>query len=59
MNYEMCLTRRTPLLVRRGGRDIKKDAATPPLMERMGWWLTDTFRVRDHPVCAAKVASQR
>src|SRR5262245_8513154 len=26
-----------PLLVRRGGRDIKKNAAKPPLMERTGW----------------------
>ena len=26
-----------PLLVRRGGRDIKKNIAKPPLMERTGW----------------------
>ena len=26
-----------PSSKRRGGRDIKKDAAKPPLMERTGW----------------------
>src|SRR5580765_6578747 len=54
-----------PLLVRRGGRDIKKNAAKPPLMERTGWSLTEnlseceseTLPVSDHPVCAASVAS--
>ena len=27
-----------PLLARRCGRDIKKDIAKLPLMERTGWW---------------------
>jgi len=29
-----------PLLVRRAGRDIKKDGAKPPYLERTGWSLT-------------------
>ena len=53
------------LLVEEGGRDIKKNAAKPPLMERTGWSLTEnvskcefkTLLVSDHPVCAALVAS--
>src|SRR5437762_375580 len=28
-----------PSLPRRGGRDTKKDAAKPPLMERTGWLI--------------------
>ena len=30
---------RSPLLARRGGRDIKKNVAKLPLMERTGWWF--------------------
>ena len=26
-------------LARRGGRDIKRNIAKPPLMERTGWWF--------------------
>jgi len=29
----------SPLLARRGGRDIKKNIAQLPLMERTGWWF--------------------
>src|SRR5262245_32349058 len=32
-----------PLLVRRGGRDIKKNVAKPPLTERTGWSRTEPF----------------
>jgi hypothetical protein len=28
-----------PLPARRGGRDINKNIAKPPLMERTGWWF--------------------
>src|SRR5215813_8670446 len=45
-----------PSSKRRGGRDIKKDAAKPPLMERTGWSGTRKhFGLPDHPVCGAKV----
>src|SRR5262252_5510807 len=55
-----------PLLVRRGGRDIKKNGAKPLHLERTGWSLTShvagfisrTCPVSDHPVCAASVASR-
>jgi len=47
-----------PLLVRRGGRDIKKNFAKPPCLERTGWSLTETVWVSDHPVCAAAEAAQ-
>src|SRR4030095_2225859 len=51
----------SPLLARRGGRDIKKNIAKLPLMERTGWW----FKIKQkcflnpnhHPVCGAMVAS--
>ena len=29
----------SPLLARRGGRDIKRNIAKLPLMERTGWWF--------------------
>ena len=32
-------TQPSPLLARRGGRDIKRNIAKPPLMERTGWWF--------------------
>jgi len=35
-----------PLLERRGGRDIKKNGAKPPSMERTGWSLTRHVRKR-------------
>src|SRR5687768_374142 len=35
---------RSPLLARRGGRDIKKNIAKLPLMERTGWW----FKIREN-----------
>ena len=48
-----------PLLVRRGGRDIKKNAAKPLYLERTGWSITSqVYVVSDHPVCAVLVASQ-
>src|SRR5215471_10172289 len=55
-----------PSSVRRGGRDIKKNGAKPPYLERTGWSLTrhvagmhsETCVVSDHPVCAVSVASQ-
>jgi hypothetical protein len=54
---------RIPSFVRRGGRDINKDAAKPPLMERTGWSLTRKAflqggLVSNHPVCAAREASR-
>ena len=33
----------TPLLVRRDGRDIKKNVAKPPCLERTGWSLKNNF----------------
>ena len=30
---------KSPLLARRGGRDIKRNIAKLPLMERTGWWF--------------------
>jgi len=48
----------SPLLERRGGRDIKKNVAKPPLLERTGWSLTETVSTSDHPVCAAAEASR-
>jgi len=42
---------------KRGVRDIKKDAAKPPLRERTGWSGTRKhFGLPDHPVCGAKEA---
>ena len=35
-NFLLC---KAPLLARRGGRDIKKNIAKRPLMERTGWWF--------------------
>src|SRR5215470_12903952 len=52
------VARDTPLLVRRGGRDLKKNVAEPPLKKRTGWSLTQTVSVSDHPACAASVASR-
>ena len=38
------------------GRDINKDAAKPPLMERTGWsGLPKHLGMPDHPVCGDKV----
>src|SRR5215813_5847755 len=39
----------SPLLVRRGGRDIKKISAQPTLLERPGWSLTTRFRCERPP----------
>ena len=47
-----------PLLVRRGGRDIKKMPRSLPVLERTGWSLTEIVSVSDHPVCAASEASR-
>ena len=55
----LLMARHSPLLVRRGGRDINKNAAKPPLLERTGWSLTrqieecvlETWLASDHPVC--------
>src|SRR5262249_30573545 len=67
---DLLRTGSNPLLVRRGGRDIKKNIAKPPLLERMGakrkrdsaqhqeWSLTQAVSVSDHPVCGAKEASR-
>ena len=52
------MDKQLPSSVRRGGRDIKKNAAKPPLMERTGWSLLETVSVSDHPVCAAAEASR-
>jgi hypothetical protein len=52
------LVKRLPSSVRRGGRDIKKNAAKPPLRERTGWSLTHHDGVIHHPVCATKDASR-
>jgi hypothetical protein len=38
--FREILNQAIPLLERRGGRDIKKNGAKPPLMERTGWSLT-------------------
>jgi len=57
MNWTAGLVDDSPLLTRRGGRDIKKNVAKPPLLERTGWSLTETVCVSDHPVCAASEAS--
>jgi len=53
-----------PLLVRRGGRDLKKRYRSE--MERTGWsitrnvsqWHSEMWRVSDLPVCAVSVASR-
>jgi hypothetical protein len=50
---------RIPLLLRRGGRDIKKNGAPHQIMERTGWSLTnhvtecilEPWLASDHPVC--------
>ena len=52
---------RSPLLARRGGRDIKKNIAKLRLMERTGWWIkidSVFLNLIHHPVCGAKVASR-
>jgi hypothetical protein len=45
----------SPPWPRRGGRDIKKNAAKPPLKERTGWLVqaTDYRSLNNHPVCAS------
>ena len=52
--------RESPLLARRGGRDIKKNIAKLPLMERTGWWFKirekDPFRIKN---AQTKGTSQR
>ena len=46
-------TATSPLLARRGGRDIKRNIAKLPLMERTGWWFKISINVlAHHPVCA-------
>ena len=56
------LPRTSPLLARRGGRDIKRNIAKLPLMERTGWWFkikAEMFlNLNHHPVCADSDASQ-
>ena len=45
----------SPLLARRGGRDLKRNIAKLPLMERTGWWFRsngNVFELNHHPVCA-------
>jgi hypothetical protein len=48
-----------PLLARRGGRDIKRNIAKLPLMERTGWWfmIRNALNLIHHPVCAVSEAS--
>jgi hypothetical protein len=54
---------RIPLLVRRGGRDIKKNGAKPTFVEAAGVVAdtpsfksnSKTWFVSDHPGCGAKV----
>src|SRR6266704_5118419 len=50
----------SPPQLRRGGRDIKKNAAKPPLMERTGWcWSTKCiWFINTTPSARAKVASR-
>jgi hypothetical protein len=55
MKLEVFSWHANPRLVRRGGRDIKKNVAQPPLKERPGWSLTRHVTVSKHPVCAASV----
>jgi hypothetical protein len=46
-----------PLLHEEGGRDIKKNAAKPPLLERTGWLrMAQRFVSLDHPVCAKEAS---
>jgi hypothetical protein len=65
MNWLLVSVGAIPLLVRRGGRDTKKNIAKPPCLERTGWSLTslpgmhcEKSRLSDHPVCAAAVAAR-
>ena len=54
-NPKRRLSENSPPQPRRGGRDINKNIAKPPLMERTGWcWSMKMFLVVDqhHPVCA-------
>jgi hypothetical protein len=42
---------------RRGGRDIQRNIAKLPLMERTGWWFKVNrilSNMNHHPVCAIK-----
>src|SRR5439155_20576253 len=50
----------SPPQLRRGGRDIKKNAAKPPLMERTGWcWSTKCiWFINTTPSARGKVASR-
>ena len=52
-------TQPSPLLARRGGRDIKRNIAKPPLMERTGWWfIQQIFLIlSNHPVSGHEVAN--
>ena len=60
------LTGAIPLLAEEGWTRDQENVAKPPLMERMGWSLTnrvatmhsETRLVSDHPICAATVASR-
>jgi len=55
-----------PLLTEEGWTRHQENDAQPPYLERTGWSLTshvagmhsETCVVRDHPVCAASVASR-
>src|SRR5688572_23398204 len=61
LDLEASTGERSPLLDRRGGRDIKKNIAKLPLMERTGWWITIDrvfLNLFHHPGCGAKVASR-
>jgi hypothetical protein len=48
-------SRVTPLLVRRGGRDIKKMSRSLLLWSERGGRSHRNVVVSDHPVCGAKV----
>ena len=47
-------SREFPPWPRRGGRDIKQNAAKPPLLKRTGWFvlLPTIGGLTNHPVCA-------
>ena len=47
--------RHSPLLMRRGGRDIKRMPRSLLIWSGRGGRLQRTWLVSDHPVCGAKV----
>ena len=53
-NPKRRLSENSPPQPRRGGRDINKNIAKPPLMERTGWCWSRKCLIVDqhHPVCA-------